>query len=37
MIVIDSLEGIPKGSYAFIDNYFESLTLLNKMNILGYR
>ena len=34
--VIDLLEGVPKGSHAFIDNYFGSVTLLNKMNSLGY-
>ncbi|CAF1417752.1 unnamed protein product [Rotaria sordida] len=36
MIVIDLLEGVPKGSHVFVDNYFGSLTLLNKMSILGY-
>ena len=36
MIVIDLLEGVPKGSHVFADNYFGSLTLLNKMSILGY-
>ena len=34
--MIDLLEGVPKGSHVFADNYFGSLTLLNKMSILGY-
>ena len=36
MIAIDLLEDVPKVSHVFTDNYFGSLTLLNKMSILGY-
>ena len=36
MVVIDLLEGVPKGSHVFTDNYFGSSALLNKMSLLGY-
>jgi hypothetical protein len=36
MVVMDLLSGVPKGSHVFMDNYFGSLALLNKMSNIGY-
>ncbi|CAF1462719.1 unnamed protein product, partial [Didymodactylos carnosus] len=36
MVVLDLLEGVPKGSHVFVDNYFASTALLHQMTTLGY-
>ena len=36
MVIIDLIEGVPKGSHIFVDNYFGSLALLHRMNLLDY-
>ena len=36
MVVLDFMESVPLGSFVFVDNYFSSTKLIQRMTDLGY-